>query len=327
MRFAVIGTNWISETFVNAVAECRAIPGYGAVELAAIHSRTQDKAERFAHAFSIPLTFTSLEALAQSPDVDAVYIATPNACHKEQSIMMMRGGKHVLCEKPITVSAHDFAEMLDVAQACDVVLLEAAKHLFSPGLAALRALLPEIGPVRRVSLSKSQYLRDYDALKAGGDIPNVFRKDLTGGALLDIGMYCVALMVALFGEPKSLVSSATFLPTGADGQGAALATYDGFVAELSYGHMSLTVAPSVIQGEKGSLMFLNPSTIDKIDVAMRNGEKRNVQCMDKENQMIYQIKALCDTARQPSMAQEYHGYSMATLRVMDEVRRQYEGYA
>ena len=317
MRFAIIGTGWITEEFVKAVSEC------GDVEVAAIYSRSLDKAERFASAYSIPETFTCLQSLADSPMVDAVYIASPSSLHFEHSVLMMRGGKHVLCEKPIATSAEELSQMIRIAGQNGVVLLEAAKNLLAPGLGIIRNLIPEIGTIRRVSIGKNQYSSVYDEFKLGGEMHNVFRPEYAGGALMDVGVYCVELMVALFGEPESVVSSSTFLHTGVDGHGAVIAKYDEFLVELSYSMISQSLTPSVIQGEEGSLLFSNPSKIDKIEVVKRNGEKREVTCMDPKDHMVYEVRAFHDMTRNPQKVKQYHEYSLTAHLLMDEIKRKW----
>ena len=313
MRFAIVGTSGIAERFVDAVSKCEGN------ETVAVYSRTKENAERFARAFGIPLKYTSLTDLSESSALDAVYIASPNSCHFEQSILAMRGGKHVLCEKPIATSVGEFSRMLCAAEENGVVLLEAQKHLFSPGIDTIYNLLPEIGPIRRASFVFHNYSPSYERLKMG-ETPNVFRKELCGGALMDIGVYCVALMAALFGEPDTVVSLSNPLSTGVDGQGAAIARYDGFLVELIYSKLCHSVTPSAIQGEEGSLVFEKLSRIENIDIIRRNGEKRRVNCCSGENQMIYEIKAFNEMVKIPQKAKQFHRISMITQSIMDTIR-------
>ena len=315
MKLAIIGTSLIVETFIDAVRQCPEI------ELAAVYSRTEENARRFAEHFGIAGTYTNLETLAAAPEVDGVYIASPNACHFEQSLLMLRGGKHVLCEKPATTCEAELVELLRVAKEHGVVFLEASKHLFSPGIRLLRERLPEIGPVRRVALAYHQYSSRYDDFKRG-IVHNVFTPELGGGALLDIGVYCVQMMVALFGAPRGLVSMSMPLHTGVDGQGAAVAKYDGFLVELSYSKIIQAVGPNEIVGEAGSLVFEHLSRIEQIQVVMRNGETRQVSCHSLPNQMTYEVQAFYEMAHNPEQAARYHEYSRMALAVMDEIKRQ-----
>jgi len=315
MRIAVIGTSKIAQEFAGAVSECRDL------ELTAVYSRSEDNAERFAGAFNIPHKFTDLDALAGSPLADAVYIASPNALHAPQSVLMLKNGKHVLCEKPIATSAAEFAQMLSVAEENGLVLLEACKDMFAPGIGILKGLFPEIGAIRRASLIKNQYSSRYDEFKSGAT-HNVFTTQMAGGALMDLGIYCVELMVALFGKPESVVSSSIFLHTGVDGQGAVIAKYDGFLAELSYSKISDAVTTSVIQGEEGSLIFENASHIYSIEVVMRNGDRRQVEVGLMDKFMVYEVLAFAEMIAGQRQAGPYNEYSMIAQVIMDEIKRQ-----
>ena len=313
-KIAIVGTGDISEKLVNASSGCQDI------EVIAVYSRTKEKAESFARTYKIPETYTSLEELAKTPTVNAVYIASPNSCHYDQAMLIMQSGKHVLCEKPIATNADEFSRMLSTAKENNVVLLEATRFFHAPGLELLRGLLPEIGPVRRASIMFNQYSSKYDALKRGEE-PNIFSKELAGGALMDLGVYCVELMVALFGEPNGIISSSIFLRTGVDGQGAVIAKYDGFLAELSYSKVSQAATPCVIQGEEGSLLFTKASIIDKIDVIKRNGEKQQIICHTVENDMVYELQAFAETIREPQKAELFNSYTMTAQSIMDEIKR------
>ena len=334
MRIAVIGTGLITEKFIDAVRECIGI------ELVAVYSRTKESATRFGDRFNIPLRFTNLGELARCSSVDAVYIASPNSCHFEQSVLMMQNGKHVLCEKPIAVNANEFSIMLQRASDSGVVLLEASKHLFSPGLDLIKELLPEIGPVRRAAFEFNQYSSRYDLLKQG-EITNIFSKELAGGALLDLGVYCVQFMVALWDKPRSIVGSSYMLNTGVDGLGSAIATYEGFVVELSYSKIVESVTPSIIQGEYGSLVFDNLSRIEKINVLMRKSNsafdnlsksekgaaasreegRRQIDCAAVANQMVYETNAFLEMIKEPEKAKPYNKISVTSLEIMDQLRR------
>ena len=230
--------------------------------------------------------------------------------------------------------------MLQFASYYGVVLLEASKHLFSPGLYMIKELLPEIGPIRRAAFEFNQYSSRYDLLKQG-EISNIFSKELAGGALLDLGVYCVQFMVALWNKPRTIVGSSYMLSTGVDGLGSAIATYEGFVVELSYSKIVESVTPSIIQGEYGSLVFDNLSRIEKINVLMRKGNsafdnlsrsekrdaasreegRRQIDCAAVENQMVYETNAFLEMIKEPEKAKPYNKISMTSLEIMDQLRR------
>ena len=123
IRFAVIGTNTITDKFLQAAS---ALPDF---KLCAVYSRTLARAREYAQKNNVSLVFDSLEALADSDQIDAVYIASPNFCHAAQSILMMQHHKHVLCEKPIASNTSEFQQMYDTAIKNQVILLEAMRSV------------------------------------------------------------------------------------------------------------------------------------------------------------------------------------------------------
>jgi predicted dehydrogenase len=134
VRFGIVGTGTITNWIIAASREDERF------ELTAVYSRSEDTARAFAEKHHIPHTFTSLEAMADSPLIDAVYIASPNAFHAAQSILCMKRGKHVLCEKPFASNAVEAQLMIQTAKNNDVVLMEAMKPTLTPGFYAVQKL-------------------------------------------------------------------------------------------------------------------------------------------------------------------------------------------
>ncbi len=155
IRFAVIGTNWITRQFVEAAHES------GKYKLTAVYSRSLEQAQHFANDFSVEHLFTSLEAMAESDAIDAVYIASPNSLHFSQTQLFLSHKINVICEKPL---ASNLAEV-DAAIACarenQVVLFEAFKTACLPNFHLLRQALPKVGKLRKVFFNYCQYSSRY----------------------------------------------------------------------------------------------------------------------------------------------------------------------
>ncbi|MDQ7993753.1 MAG: hypothetical protein AAGC63_11800, partial [Propionicimonas sp.] len=164
----------------------------------------------------------------------------------------------VLVEKPAVPTAAELAGLIAQARGAGVVLLEAIRSLYDPGFVVVRSLLDRLGPIRRVSFRFHQRSARYDRLLAGERL-NVFDPAMAGGALYDLGVYCIQPLVELFGAPESVQARLVRVVGGADGAGVALATYPGFVADLSFSKITLSDTPSSIEGEAGTLL------IDHID--------------------------------------------------------------
>ena len=248
INFGVIGTNVITERFLEAGKDAEGFC------LRGVYSRSREKAVDFARKHGADLAFDSLEDMASCKEIDAVYVASPNSLHASQSIQMLKGGKHVLCEKPIASNQREFEEMKKVALEKRRILLEAMRSVYSPGFQAIRENLHKLGKIRRVSFQYCQYSRRYDNFKKG-IIENAFNPALSNGALMDIGVYCVHPLVSLFGKPEKVISSSLKLSNGIDGAGTILTEYPDFQGELLYSKITDSRVPSQIQGEEGSLVI------------------------------------------------------------------------
>ena len=319
IRFGVIGTNFISDWMMGgAMRDPR-------FELVAVCSRRMDTARSFAEKYGVKFCFTSVDELAACPEVDAVYVASPNSCHAAQTLRLIRGGQHVLCEKPLASNADEVLAMTAEARQVGVVLMEAMRSTLTPNFSVIRDNIHRVGTVRRVVASYCQYSSRYDALKQGR-VANAFRPELSNGAVMDIGVYCIYPIIALFGMPDNVIASALMLPTGTDGQGSAILHYDGFDAIVLYSKIADSHLPSEIQGEDGTI------TIDRIE------SPRKVVFIPRDNSLApvdlsvdvaetdyyYEMREFLDLICQgaPESAVNSHSNSLSTLRVIDEIRRQ-----
>lgn len=208
-RFGIVGTGRISDWVLKgAVMEPR-------FEAAAVCSRSRESGKAFAEAHGIAKVYTDIDEMASDPEIDAIYIGTPNSTHHDLAILCMNHGKHVLCEKPMAANAREVKEMIDVARANGVMLMEAMISTLCPNFVAARAHLAEMGDVRHYFASFCQYSSKYDLVKriiAGEDdspVPSSFNPDCCGGALMDIGIYPIYPMASLFGRPKGIKASVT----------------------------------------------------------------------------------------------------------------------
>lgn len=315
VTFAVIGTNFITERFLSAARQC------GEFRLGVVYSRSLERAEAFAQKWGAPRVCDSLEQLCADPEVQAVYLASPNRFHARQAIQLMQAGKHVLCEKPIAPSTEELERMLAAAEGNGVVLLEAMRTAFAPSMEVIRQNLHKLGPVRRAVLSYCQYSSRYDKFKQG-IVENAFDPTLCNGALMDIGVYCVHAMVQLFGAPQKISAAGYFLKNSIDAYGTVLADYDGMSAQLLYSKVNNSVAPSEIQGEKGCLLFEPLAVPRQMKIRYNSGEEEDLPCDFSGEDMYYELKYFIDCVENGADAERFNEASRTALQVMDEVRRQ-----
>jgi predicted dehydrogenase len=317
VRFAIIGTNFITDNFMEAGSWCEDF------HVQAVYSRTMERAKEYAGKYGIEDCYDSLEDLAAADNVDAVYVASPNALHASQSIMMLNAGKHVLCEKTIASNKKELEQMLEAAKSHGVIVLEAMRPVFDPGFQAIQDNLKKLGTIRRATFQYCQYSRRYDHYKEG-IIENAFKPELSNGALMDIGVYCVHPMVKLFGNPDQILASGYKLSTGAEAMGTIIARYgDDMQAELMYSKITDSILPSQIQGEEGSMIIEEiPDTVTIKIRTRKEKEWEEIHIDKKSNNMYYEIKEFIRLVQNGESAEEHNQYSLWELEVMDEARRQ-----
>jgi D-xylose 1-dehydrogenase (NADP+, D-xylono-1,5-lactone-forming) len=189
------------------------LPGADAspkVEVVAVASRDAARAADYARKWNIERAYGSYDELLADPDVEAVYNPLPNTMHTEWSIKALDAGKHVLCEKPISRHTADVEAAFDAAERNDRLLSEAFMYRHNPQTARLTQLVAEgaIGDLRLVRCAFSYSLYDAENIR--------LRTDVEGGALMDVGCYCVSGSRLLAGEPESVSATAWFGDTGTD---------------------------------------------------------------------------------------------------------------
>lgn len=328
LRFGVVGTNFITDWVIEGA---RQDPRF---ELAAVCSRSRERGEEFAARHSVPYVFTSVDEMAASDKVDAVYIASPNFRHADQSITCMNHGKHVLCEKPLASNAAEARAMIAAAERNGVTLMEAMKPTMTPAFEAVAANLPRVGRVRRYFASYCQYSSRYDRFKAG-ELPNAFNPLMSNGAIMDIGIYTIYPMVVLFGKPERISASGIVLSSGVDGQGAVNFDYpDGMQATVLYSKIADSRLRSEIQGEDGIISMDTINRMAEITFEPRTantGGGKNerlkpeiISAPAKKNEYYYEIAEFTSLVESGKRQSEINSLSasLTTLEIIDEIRRQ-----
>lgn len=322
LKIGMIGTNFISDDFCAAAAQ---VPG---AELFAVYSRKQETGDAFAARHGIPQVYTDYDEFLDS-GLDAVYVASPNFAHCAQTLKALNHKKHVLCEKVMAVNEQEVRSMIDCARQNNVVLLEAMRPDFDPAYDLIEQNLPRIGKLRRATFEFCQYSSRYDSFREG-IIQNAFNPELGNAAVMDIGVYCIHSLVRLFGAPKNVKAFSTKLSNGFDGSGIVLMEYEDMTAEAIYSKIAVSVTPSVLQGEDGSIMIDYISKPETISLRLREGSRDTLKGGTIEelpytpvkNNMIFEIQEFLKLIEKKEVDHKYLKYSLDTIRVLDEVRRQ-----
>lgn len=268
VKFGVIGSGWIAEEFVKG---SRLVDGF---VFSAMYSRTYEKGKEFADKFGGVPVYTYMNEFAKS-DIDAVYIASPNSLHYSQSKLMLENRKHVLCEKPITITPEEFTELSELAEKNNLVYTEAIMMLHLSQRKIIKEKLESLGKISTAHFDFSQLSSKYPALLRGEN-PNIFNPEMKTGCLRDLGIYCFYPAIDFFGEPEKIISSAGFLSTGADGYGAAILDYADKQITLTYSKIGQDYLGSQIVGDKGTMTFGSISKLTDVEIHYCDGTKERL---------------------------------------------------
>jgi predicted dehydrogenase len=261
MRLGIVSTADINR---------KVIPGAHAsdkIELVAVASREQRRAEEYAREWGIPRAHGSYEGLLEDSKVDAVYISLPNTMHREWSIRSLEAGKHVICEKPFSKHPDDVEAAFDAADRAGRLLTEAFMYRHNPQAARLIELVREgaIGDLRLIRSAFSYGLYDADNIR--------LRTDVDGGSLMDVGCYCVSGSRLLAGEPESAFGRAFIGPTGTDWVFTGSLRFPGDVLALFDCGTSLTNRDELeVVGSEGSLFLDDPWHANRPVIELRREE-------------------------------------------------------
>lgn len=244
INWGILGTGRISRAFAEGLKST------SNGTLHAVASRNLSRSQSYAQEWNIPKAFDSYEQLAQCEEIDAVYVATPHTQHAENSILCMKNGKAVLCEKPFAVNSQQVKLMIGQARESNVLLMEGMWSRFPPLMDELRKLISsgEIGEVRTLQA-------DFGFKPPARDpAGRLFNPELAGGSLLDIGIYPLSLASMILGEPESFLSDWNRGPTGVDEQASYILKYrNGSMALLHSSLESETAQEAFISGTEGSI--------------------------------------------------------------------------
>lgn len=261
VRFGIIGTGRISDWVLKGAAQDPR------VKVTAVCSRTAEAAEAFIGRNPLAegaTIYTSVEDMVADPDVDAVYVGTPNQTHCAYTLTCLKAGKHVLCEKPMAINAEEGRHMVEAAKASGCLLMEAMISTLNPIFVEAVSRMDEIEPVRQYSSCFCQYSSKYEALKRG-EVASSFQSG-TAGALRDVGVYTLYPLVSVFGRPQRINGSIRMFETAegpVDVHGSACLEYEGMDATLTWSKTCDSFQPTEISGEKGNII------IDEIHIARK----------------------------------------------------------
>lgn len=256
MRFGIVGTNFVSDFFMagaKAVAE---------VEVVAVCSGKKENAMKFADKYQIPHVFSSYIEMIESNEIDAIYLAVPNHMHYEMTCECIKRGMPTLTEKPFAANLEEAKEMIELSKKYKTYVHDGLIPMYTDNFQSLRESLSKVGVLRRAVFVFSKYSSRYDAYLRGEN-PTTFRREYCNGSCVDLGIYAIGDVVALFGKPKKITASGLLLDTGVDGMGTCVFTYDTFDVCIHHSKITDSKLVSEIQGEDGLIQIEGISRIQQ----------------------------------------------------------------
>jgi predicted dehydrogenase len=318
LNLGTIGTGWITTSFIEAAKFS------GKFNLVAVYSRTEEKAKELANTYHASKYYTDLTEMAESTEIQAVYIASPNSVHFEQALLFLKNKKHVICEKPIFSNTAELEAAYRTAEENGVYLFEAIRNIHTPNFAILKDQLAMAGKVRSTVLPYIKYSSRYD-LFLQGEVPNIFSSAYSGGALVDLGVYPLYLAVGLFGEPESVSYHPVVLPSGVDGSGTLVLNYGDLVCTILCSKISDSVIPCEIHGEKGTFVLGDAAPISEIKfIDSHTKESEILSVAQEEKDMVYECVNIARIIETNNLEEyeKFKQWSQIVLRITEEARKQ-----
>jgi predicted dehydrogenase len=322
MKIGTVGTNFIVDTFIEAVRKT------GKAEIAACYSRQPETAAAFAKKNGVPKFYAERDAFLKDGDLDCIYVAVPNSLHYEWAHDALTAGRSVICEKPFVSNAAELEDLAALAKEKRLFLFEALTVPHLPNFRLIREKLSAIGDVRFVQLNFSQYSSRYDAFLSGKN-PNLFNPGFSGGALMDLNYYNLCFILRLFGEPEELRYFANKAGNGIDVSGLLVLRYGGFIASAAATKDCDGGNFVQIQGEKGCIA--SRSTASNLrsgfDLVTRAAgvppQEEHFNVQESENVLVYELEDFIReyAAGDPSSSWEALADSIIAARWMDRARK------
>jgi predicted dehydrogenase len=313
IKWGIIGLGNIAHKFAQDLLTVEGC------ELFAVASRSQEKADEFAFQYKASKAYNSYEALANDPNIDAVYIATPHVLHKENTILCLKNGIAVLCEKPFAMDATEVYEMIECAKSNNTLLMEALWTYFLPHYQYVLKLIQNKTYGNVLNL-----YADFGFYRAFDDSKRLFRKSLGGGSLLDIGIYPIFAALSMMGKPKKIEAKATFFENGADSS-CDMAFYypNNVTANLNSSLLEDLSTEAIIYCEEGSILihkqFHTPTTV----TITTNGSSETLNFKCDEFGYNYEIAHFNQLLRYGKTESDIMTFEFSKLliKTLDDVRK------
>lgn len=330
INVGTIGTSWITEQFIKGsqLTNLYKIKG--------IYSRSAYRAKDIATIYKADYYTDQLNNILFDPEIDLIYIASPNKLHFEQAMQAIKAGKHVLIEKPIFSNVDEWRQAHDEAERMNVFIFEGALHIHTRNYRRMKQLIqnkikeseqPFLGANFNFGQYSSKYVQYRDAMANSQIAPNVFNPDYSGGALMDLGVYPIYVVLDLFGLPQSVRYNAQKGENGIDLFGTILFTYDKHQVTIFISKAVHSKLPSEIYIDDETIVVHDISRISKVELINNEGQKADVIDYKPENYMYDELLNFAevindsDSIHQKVRYEDWKQLSLQVAQTMDLLRR------
>lgn len=318
LNWATLGCGVIANELANALAK-------QGRKLYSVANRTHDKAITFAQKYGIEKVYNTIDEVFEDPNVDVIYISTPHNTHIAYLRKALACGKHVLCEKSITLNSSELDEAVKLAEDNHVILAEAMTIYHMPLYRKLKAIVDsgELGPLRLIQVNFGSY-KEYDMNN------RFFNRNLAGGAMLDIGVYSLSLIRMFFSETAEQVSSQVkYAPTGVDEQaGILLMNPAGEMATVTLSLHAKQPKRATISFDKGYIeIFEYPRSMEATITYTEDGHKEVIQEGNTADALYYEVSDMEKAifADDPTQIAEFTRlpYTIDVMKIMTDIRNEW----
>lgn len=330
INVGTIGTSWITEQFIKGsqLTNLYKIKG--------IYSRSAYRAKDIATIYKADYYTDQLNNILFDPEIDLIYIASPNKLHFEQAMQAIKAGKHVLIEKPIFSNVDEWRQVHDEAERMNVFIFEGALHIHTRNYRRMKQLIqnkikeseqPFLGANFNFGQYSSKYVQYRDAMANSQIAPNVFNPDYSGGALMDLGVYPIYVVLDLFGLPQSVRYNAQKGENGIDLFGTILFTYDKHQVTIFISKAVHSKLPSEIYIDDETIVVHDISRISKVELINNEGQKADVIDYKPENYMYDELLNFAevindsDSIHQKVRYEDWKQLSLQVAQTMDLLRK------